>query len=65
MAAVADMHKVRRHLTEQAKAHRQTRDEAALAAAVARAEQDARNPPTAPPGGLQGGDEGFWEIGTE
>jgi hypothetical protein len=65
MAAVADMHKVRRHLTEQAQAHRQTRDQVALAAAVAKAEQDAQNPPTAPPGGLQAPDEGYWEIGTE
>lgn len=63
--AMAHMDKVRQHLTEAAHHHRKSHEEALREAAVARAEQDAGQGPTTSQTGLQGPEEGFWQIGGE
>ena len=62
---MAHLDKVKEHLGVAAAHHRKSHQEALREAAVARAEQEAHNPPTAPQTGLQAPDEGFWVIGGE
>jgi hypothetical protein len=62
---VSTLHEVRKHLDAQARAHHQAHEEALRKAAIARAEADAHQDPNVPQVGLQGGDEGFWEVGAE
>jgi hypothetical protein len=62
---MADMRKVRHHLDAQAEAHRRARREAALAAARQKLEQSASQSVQVPQDGLEGADEGFWEVGAE
>lgn len=56
------MDRVRKHLTASAEAHRKAHLEALREAAVARAYQEAENPPSAPQGGLQPPPEGTWDT---
>ena len=62
---MSTLHKVRHHLDAQAEAHRVARRQAVLAAARDRLEQNAQQPVRVPESGLEGADEGFWEVGSE
>lgn len=62
---MAHMDKVREHLDAAAKAHRKTHEDALREAAIARAEQDAGASLVMPQTGLQGPEQGFWEVGDE
>lgn len=59
------MEAVKRAHTRNAAAHRKAHQDALLAAAVKKAQEDAQVPPGVPQMGLQGDDEGFWEVGEE
>lgn len=59
---MSTLHKVREHLEESHRAHRQTHEDALRAAAVARAEQDAARAVNVPTVGLQADEGDFWEI---
>ena len=59
------MEAVRRAHTRNAAAHRKAHQDALLAAAVKKAQEDAQVPPSVPQMGLQGDDDGFWEVGEE
>ena len=65
MATVADMEAVKRAHARNASAHRKAHEDALRLAAIKRAEEDASPPPSVPQMGLQGDEEGFWEVGEE
>jgi len=53
MGAMSHMENVRRHLRQAAEVRRQNHQDALLAAAVARAQEEAATPPSVPQTGLQ------------